>query len=301
MMCVAKNIMNTANMDDFALDSCALAGSLQTKLSAVCAAGFTQISLSASDLVNHADGVDSAMALVKASGLRVCSFQAACDFEGAQGHLHAYKLEVMKQLLGLCQALGCHVLVLPSTALSSNCQDDELVVRNLRQLAMLAIPLNIKIAYQAWPGATYVKDFLQAWELVCTADMPNLGLCLDTYDLLAQNKGLQDLLADLDMLDPSRLLLVQLADQLGNTSDFFRVLPGNGAHRDHLAAVVNTLHQLGYRGDYSLCAFNADYSTLPPQHVARQALACAQWLGQDVLRRSVPLTNQLRLRRTLAA
>jgi hypothetical protein len=43
--------------------------------------------------------------------------------------------------------------VLPSSDLPSCTSDKPALVRNLRQLAMLAIPLNIKIAYQGWLGS----------------------------------------------------------------------------------------------------------------------------------------------------
>ncbi|EKD99237.1 MAG: xylose isomerase-like protein TIM barrel [uncultured bacterium] len=59
------------------------------------------------------------------------------------------------------------------------------------------------------------------------------------------------------------------------------------------------MHGLGYRGSYNLAAFNGDYAAMPPLHVAQRARGSALWLGQDVLQRSVPLPNQIRLRRTL--
>lgn len=288
--------MNIANMNDFAVDSRALAGSLQTKLSAVRAAGFVQIVLSAQDLVNHSGGVDAGVAAVRASGLRVMGFQAPSNFEGVAGPLHNYKLDVVKAMLGMCTALHCRLLVLPSSSLASG-SDTAALVRDLRQLAMLAIPMNIKIAYQGWTGGSMVKDYLAAWDLVCEADMPNLGLCLDTYELLASDTPQAELLEDLDMLDPGKLFLVQLADRLGIATEPWRVLPGDGEQRDALSAIVSALHALGYRGDYNLAAFNTDYAQMPPQQVARRAQTSALWLGQDVLQRSVPLPNQIRLRR----
>jgi sugar phosphate isomerase/epimerase len=264
-------------------------------------AGFCQITLSAQDLVDHPDGVDAAIALVNTSGLQVGSFRAVCNFEGACGALHRYKLDVAKAQLGLCQSLSCHRLVLPSSDLPSCTSDKPALVRNLRQLAMLAIPLNIKIAYQGWPGGAVVKDFLSAWDLVCEADMPNLGLCLDTGDLLSQGNRLGDLLADLEMLDAEKLFLVQLADQLGKPGALLRVFPGDGDAREAVAALVSALHALGYRGNFSLAAFNTDHDQLPPRHVAQKALISAQWVGQDVLQRSVPLPNQIRLRRVVGA
>jgi nucleotide-binding universal stress UspA family protein len=53
-----------------------------------------------------------------------------------------------------------------------------------------------------------VNEFPQAWELVCQADMPNLGLGFDSYHMFATNTSLDEL----DILDPDRIFLVQLAD-----------------------------------------------------------------------------------------
>jgi len=291
--------MNSANMNDFSMDSRSLAGALSAKLKAVREAGFSQITLCAEDLVGHPDGVDAAVASVQASGLAVTGFQATCDFEGQSGPLHAFKLDLAQAMLCLCQALRCPLLVLPASRLPSDTDDAHAVVRGLRQLAMLAIPLNIKIAYQGWAGGARVQTYLQAWDRVCDADMPNLGLSLDGQEVLAANTPQDDLLADLEMLDPDRIFLVQLTDLLTHAGQPLRVLPGDGAHHEALAVLVTSLHGLGYRGSYNLAAFNADYAAMPAQHVAQLARGSALWLGQEVLQRSVPLPNQIRLRRSL--
>ncbi|MDD2882441.1 MAG: sugar phosphate isomerase/epimerase [Rhodoferax sp.] len=288
--------MNSAIMNDFAVDSRSLSGALQAKLSAVRAAGFSQITLCAQDIVNHPGGVDAGVAAVRASGLHVMAFQAPVNLEGTTGPMQHYKLDVVKAMLGMCAALRCRLLVLPSSSLSGG-SDAVQRVCDLRRLAVLAIPMSIKIGYQGWQGGSLVKDYLQAWDLVCAADMPNLGLCLDSYGLLTSNTPIEALLEDLDMLDPDKLFLVQLADRLGADPEPWRVFPGDGDQSDKLASIVSTLHTLGYRGGYSLAAFNTDYASLPPQHVAQLAKACVLWLGQDVLQRSVPLPNQIRLRR----
>lgn len=294
--------MNSANMNDFSMDSRSLAGALSAKLSAVREAGFSQITLCAEDLVAHPDGLDAAIASVQASGLAVTGFQADFDFEGQNGPLHTFKLDLAQALLRLCQALRCPLLVLPASRSPTATGDTHAVVRDLRQLAMLAIPLNIKIAYQGWAGAALVQGYLRAWDLVCDADMPNLGLSLDCQEVLAGNTPRDDLLADLEMLDPERIFLVQLTDLLANASlpgSPLRVLPGDGTYREALAALVTSLHSLGYRGNYNLAAFNGDYAAMPPHHVAQRARGSALWLGQDVLQRSVPLPNQIRLRRSV--
>jgi hypothetical protein len=54
---------------------------------------------------------------------------------------------------------------------------------------------------------------------------------------------------------------------------------------------------MGYRGDYSFEVFNDDYQQLPLPMVCARARASANWLGEQVLRRAVPLPGRLKLRR----
>ena len=236
------------------------------------------------------------MASVQASGLRVAGFLALHDFEGLTGPMQAYKLDVAKAMLTSCHALGCHLLVLDASSHPQASSDRADMARSLRQLAMLAIPKNIRIAYRANPGGHSVHDFTQAWDVLCEADMPNLGLCLDAVDVLTSASTDNDL----DMLDTDRLFLVQLADHMGNQVGAFRVFPGEGEHDEAMVTFITTLHHLGYRGDYSLAVFNPDYRQMPAASVALRARSAALWLGQDVLQRSVPLPNQIRLKHRLA-
>jgi sugar phosphate isomerase/epimerase len=282
----------SANIDDFGVDSSALAGSLEGKLAAARDTGFSQILLSSADLVNHPGGVDAAVAAVQASGLRVSGFLALNDYEGLSGPLLTNKISVAKALLEMCHALRCHLLVLNASTLAAAASDTTTLVRNLRQLAMLAIPRNIRIAYRAHSQAQVVKEFGQAWDLVCMADMPNLGLCLDAAEVLASSSPDNDL----DMLDAEKLFFVQLADRLDPSHLAARLFPGEGEHSTELASLVTTLHKLGYRGDYGLSAFNADYLQMPAPLVTQRAWDAALWLGQEVLQRSVPLPNQIRLK-----
>jgi sugar phosphate isomerase/epimerase len=296
-------IHNSGNIDDFGMDTISLAGPLEAKLKAVREAGFTQIMLAAKDLVGHPDGLEAAVAAVRASGLRVTGFQVLRDFEGLTGHLHAYKMDIAKSMLEMCHALGCHLLLICSSTSVHATGDTAALVRDLRKLAMLAIPMDIKIAYEALSWGRTVNEFPQAWDLVCQADMPNLGLGFDSFHMFATNTALDEL----DMLDPQKIFLVQLADFMWTeiksveeriaAARHFRVFPGEGVHSEALAALVSKLHSLGYRGDYSFEVFNDDYQQMPLPTVAQRAWRSAQWLGEDVLRRSVPLPNQIRLKR----
>lgn len=290
------------NFDDFGMDTISLAGPLEAKLAAMRGAGFTQVMLAARDLVGHPDGWRGAVAAVKASGLRVTGFQVLRDFEGLSGHLHAYKVDIAKSMLEMCAALDCHVLLCCSSTSVHATGERADLVRDLRKLAMLAIPKGIKVAFEALSWGRHVNEFPQAWDLVAEADMPNLGLGFDSFHVFATNTSLDEL----EILDPDKIFLVQLADFMWteiksveeriNTARHFRVFPGEGVHSEALAALTLKLHQLGYRGDYSFEVFNDDYQGLPLETVAARARASAMWLGENVLRRSVPLPNRMRLK-----
>jgi len=291
------------NIDNFGMDTISLAGPLKAKLKAIKAAGFTQVMLQARDLVGHADGWRAAVQEVRDSGLRVTGFQVLRDFEGLSGHLHDYKVDIAKSMLEMCHALDCHVMLACSSTSTHATGESKKLVKDLRKLAMLAIPMDIKIAFEALSWGRTINEFPQAWDIISEADMPNLGLGFDSFHMFATKTPMDDL----ELLDPEKIFLVQLADFMWNeiktveerisTARTFRVFPGEGVHNEDLATLVRKLHQLGYRGDYSFEVFNDDYQQMPLDVVAERARKAALWLGEDVLRRSVPLPNALRLKR----
>jgi sugar phosphate isomerase/epimerase len=292
----------TGNFDDFGMDTITLAGSLPNKLRAMRDAGFTQVMLKANDIVGHDGGVDAAAQAVKASGLRVTGFQVLRDFEGLSGHLHAYKLDIAKAMLEMAHAVGAPLLLVCSSTSQHASQDLDAIARDLRKLAMLAVPMGIKVAYEGLSWGRTINEFTTAWDVVNRADVPNLGIGIDSYHAFASKTPL----ADLEQIDARKIFLVQLADFMWQevrsveeritTARHFRVFPGEGVHSDQVADLVTRLADLGYRGDYSFEVFNDDYQQMPLPLVAQRACASARWLGEEVLRRAVPLPNRLRLR-----
>jgi sugar phosphate isomerase/epimerase len=286
----------------FGMDTISLAGPLDAKLQAMKDAGFSQVMLKANDLVGHPGGWRAAVAEVKASGLRGTGFQVLRDFEGLSGHLHQYKVDIAKSMLEMCAALGCDVLLACSSTSAHASQDLDHIARDLRKLAMMAVPLGIRIAYEGLSWGRAVNEFTTAWDAVRRADCPNLGIGLDSFHIFAAKTPLDAL----DDLDPELIFLVQLSDFMWQetrtfeermaTARTFRVFPGEGVHTDAVADLVLRVDALGYTGDYSFEVFNDDYVQMPLPMVAQRARDSALWLAEDVLRRSDPLPNQLRLR-----
>ena len=291
------------NIADFGMDTISLAGSLPAKLAAVRNAGFSQIMLSARDVVGHADGIDAAVREVRDSGLRVTGFQVLRDFEGLSGHLHEYKMDIAKSMLEMAHALGAtraaRVLV-------------HVRARDHRSRRARARPAQARDAR----GAARHQGRLRRPVVGPHDQRIHRGLghrvprrCAQPrhgHRLVPRLRDQDSALEDLDMLDPEKIFLVQLADFMWQevrtdeeriaTARHFRVFPGEGVHSEALAELVMRLDRLGYRGDYSFEVFNDDYNQLPLPTVAARARRSAIWLSEDVLRRSVPLPNQMRLR-----
>jgi sugar phosphate isomerase/epimerase len=165
-----------------------------------------------------------------------------------------------------------------------------------------ALLFGIRIAYEGLSWGRHVNEYTAAWDLVCRADCPNLGLGIDSFHILAAKTPLDSV----EDLDPSRIFLVQLSDFMWQetrtleermaTARTFRVFPGEGVHTSQLVDLVRRLDTLGYRGDYSFEVFNDDYVQMPLPFVAQRARRAALWLAEEVLKRSMPLPGQLKLR-----
>jgi len=286
---------------DVGMDTASLAGPLDGKLAAVRRAGFSQVMISASDVVGHPGGVAAGVRAVRDSGLAVTGLEALRDFEGCDSRLHSYKVDVAKSMLEVCSELGGRLLLVEASTSSHADADADAIIRDLRMLAVLAIPLGIRIAFKGVAGSPTVRDFTAAGELVFRADCPNLGLAIDAFDILAARIALEDL----DALDPEHIFLVQLSDYMWQkiqsvkeraaTATHFRVFPGEGAHSDDLATFVKKLDAIGYRGNYSFDVYNDDYQQMPPERVVNRARRAAEWLVETVLRRALPVPNMERL------
>jgi sugar phosphate isomerase/epimerase len=290
---------------DFGMDTASLAGSLESKLHAVREAGFSQVIVSAADIVGHPSGIAAGVRAVRASGLRVTGLEALRDFEGLSGQLHTYKLSVAKSMLDVCSQLGGGTLLVEASTSTHADTDPDAHARDLRKLAMLAIPMGIRIAFKGVPWSRTARDFRVAGDLVFRACCANLGLAIDAFDVIAAEVP-QD---DLDAIDPRQIFLVQLSDYMwhdarsteteASTATRFRVFPGEGVHGEGLAKFVTKLDALGYIGDYSFDVYNDDHLQIPSEAVATRARLAAEWLTETVLRRALPIPDVERLKRAI--
>ena len=111
-------------------------------------------------------------------------------------------------------------------------------------------------------------------------------------DIGSNEVALQDIERD-------KIFLVQLSDfmwretpsfdERRETARHFRVFPGEGVHSTEVAALLRTLDEAGYHGDYSFEVFNDDYVQLPLAKVTQRARQSVNWLMEQVPRHSLPL------------
>jgi sugar phosphate isomerase/epimerase len=290
------------NYNDFGIDSVSLAGSLETRLAAARQAGFSQVMISADDIVGHPAGTAEGVRTILESGLRVTGLEALRDFEGLGGKMHEYKVDMAKSMLDLCRRIGARVLLTEASTSVHADVDHEWIARDLRKLALLALPAGIRIAFKATSRSRTARDLASAADIVSLADCGNLGLAIDAFEMIAAGASPDEL----DGIFHRQVFLVQLSDfmvhELRSPEEKmvaptrFRVFPGEGAHGEEVANFVVKLESMGYLGDYSFDVYNGDYLQAPPEVIAERARRAADWLGERVLRRALPVPNMDRLR-----
>jgi 2-keto-myo-inositol isomerase len=268
----------------FAMNTNTLAGTLEEKLRAAKAAGFGAIVLSGADLVGHPDGVDVAVELVAASGLKVSAFQMLHDFEGLSGHMLDYKIDIARSLFDMMRSVDAPLLIVASTTSPHANGDPRKIAEDLAMLGTLAALPGIRIAYGALSWGRWVNEYTSAWDAVKLADHANVGLAIDSFHVLARGTSREPF----DAIPGDRIFLVQLSDYLWDLDDLIetarhrRVFPSEGNHNVAIVDLVGRIERAGYRGDYSFDVVNDDYAHLPAPAVAARGRKAAMWLCGQV-------------------
>ncbi|KAJ6151478.1 hypothetical protein N7470_007075 [Penicillium chermesinum] len=183
------------------------------------------------DRAYEIDAAHAIRDLCSKRGLQILALQPFRHYEGLIDRAeHAARLDELRHWVQLCRILGDDLFILiPSSFLDASkiTGDRDRIVADLVEAADLAYPT--RIAYEALAWGTYVNTWEDSWEIVKRANRPNLGLCLDTFNIAARvwgdptsstgrlpehaDKDLQESMARLvKEVDPHRVIMVQLAD-----------------------------------------------------------------------------------------
>ena len=221
---------------------------MEGKIQAAAAAGFRGIEIFFEDIEvlacelgsdeNRVANLQSAAHLVRRLcdqvSIDVINLQPFRDYEGlVSKESHEEKISELKNWLVLCKILRTTMIVIASsfpTHPPIATGDEDSIINDLREAADLGARQNppIRFAYEAISWGAYINTWQHAWKIIQKADRPNLGLCLDTFHILAKFYGspesssgrmstaVESLRRDLQELArtvrPERLFSVQLAD-----------------------------------------------------------------------------------------
>jgi 2-keto-myo-inositol isomerase len=268
----------------FAINTNAMAGTLEEKLRAAQGAGFGAIVLSGADLVGHPDGAEVAVELVTGSGLKVVAFQMLHDFEGLSGHMLDYKIEIARSMFDMMRSVDAPLLIVASTTSPHASGDPHKIASDLAMLGSLAAPPGIRIAYGALAWGRWISEYTAAWEAVKLANHANVGLAIDSFHVLARGTSREAF----DTIAGDKIFLVQLSDFLWDVDDLIetarhrRVFPSEGNHNVALVDLVDRIERAGYRGEYSFDVVNDEYLHLPAPAIAARGRKAATWLAAQV-------------------
>ncbi|OWW21627.1 hypothetical protein AYR66_21185 [Noviherbaspirillum denitrificans] len=256
-----------------------MGGDLEHKLEAIRGAGFGSVELWASDLLKHPGGAHAAAQAVKDSGLKVGSFQMLRDFDSGPREARAQKIEVAKNLMQIMQSVDARLLRVSATTSPFSTDNIDQAAEDLATLATLAIPLGMKIGFEALPNAMWIRDYAQAWEVVQRANCPNLGVVVNAFHVFVRKSPLDAL----RQIPVEKIALVPLADFVmdfehpAEVLQHQRVFPGEGSQR--FGELLKLLEGQGYRGDYAFEVLNDGYGNAKPSFVAERGRTSVDWLN----------------------
>jgi 4-hydroxyphenylpyruvate dioxygenase len=123
--------------------------------------------------------------------IEIIALQPFMHYEGLRDRKeHARRIEEMKLWLKLARILGTDLIQIPSSFLSEDVVsgDMDVIVDDLREVAQLGLKEEpvINFAYESLAWGTYCDTWDQCWRVVEQVDMPNFGICLDTYNIAAR-------------------------------------------------------------------------------------------------------------------
>ncbi|KAI9727890.1 MAG: hypothetical protein M1828_005295 [Chrysothrix sp. TS-e1954] len=194
----------------------------------------TPCQLEATSLSNAASAIKSICQLHK---LDIICLQPLRHIEGLDPIDFSSRLKDVNLWIDLAVDLGTDLVLIPSNFLPKTFAENAAPANNdrsvlqLRQIADLGARNTppIRFVFEALAWGRDISDWEQSWDVVQQVDRPNLGVCIDTFNVLAKvwadpqmRSGIQEeqpesrLDASLRRLkagvDVSKVFLVQVAD-----------------------------------------------------------------------------------------
>ncbi len=259
-----------------------LAGTLEMKLPAIAAAGFDGLEIFEPDLITSPARPGEIRARCADLGLSIDLYQPLRDLEAVPPEVFSSNLRRAECKFAVMEELGCDLVLACSSVDHRSIDDRDLAAEQLHAVASRAAEHGIRVAYEALAWGRHVDTWQQSWDVVQRAGHPSLGLCLDSFHILARG-GDVPAIAD---LDGDRVFYVQLSDaptlDLGVLawSRHHRLYPGQGAF--DLVGFTAAVLTAGYRGPLSLEVFNDVFRQADPRPTAVDAYRSLLALQEDL-------------------
>ncbi len=233
-----------------------LSGSLTEKLTAAARAGFDGVELFENDLLASPLTPEEVRARAADLGLALYLYQPMRDVEAVPAEEFARNLRRAGHKFRLMRRLGMDTVLVCSSVAPTAVDDDALAAEQLARLAGLAQEHGVRVAYEALAWGRHVSTYDHAWRVVAAADHPALGICLDSFHILARGSAPEGVAA----LPGEKIFFLQLADaprlamDVLQWSRHYRCFPGQGGL--DVTGLLRAAVRAGYQGPLSLEVFN---------------------------------------------
>ena len=226
-----------------------------------------------------------------AEGLAVLVLQPFVFYEGlVDPEASRQKLETLELWFEICHVLDTDLIQIPTNFQAEGTTGDvDRIVADLALVARLGLQQSppIRFAYEGISWGTHIDTWEGTWEIVKRVNLPNLGLCLDTFHIAGRVWGdptavsgqtgnaEQDLESSLNRLvnevDPKKIFYVQIGDAE-------RLQPP--LSRDHALYVEGTKPRMTWSRNARLLPFETDRGAyLPIWRVCRAIFVELKWQG----------------------
>jgi 4-hydroxyphenylpyruvate dioxygenase len=269
-----------------AIATVCLSGTLEDKLPAAAAAGFTGVEIFEPDLVATRMPPDEIRRRCDDLGLSIDLYQPFRDFEAVPAEQHKANLRRAERKFDVMEQLGTDTILLCSSVSPDAIDDDDLAAEQLHALAERAAGRGLKLAYEALAWGRFVNTWDHSWEIVRRGDHPALGLCLDSFHVLSRGSATEGFAT----IPGEKIFFLQLADappmDMGvlQWSRHHRLFPGQGAF--DLVDFLDRVLAAGYEGPLSLEVFNDVFRQAEPRRTAVDGLRSLLVLQEQVARRA---------------
>lgn len=249
---------------------------LEQDVSAASAAGFKALEIWAGKMNHYLQShtLDDLRALFTAHGMQPVSINSI-EHITFKGDGFAEIREQCRRYSEIAEALGCDkIVVVPSPTPAGATWDDikRESIRVLGDLAKIAAAHNLKLAYEflGQPDCS-VSTLAQCWEIVREANLPNVGLVLDTFHFYAGGSTLDSIL----QVAPDKIYILHINDAedkpRATLTDAHRLLPGEGVIP--LLDILGNLRTTGFDGLCSIELFRPGYWKRNARELASDARA----------------------------